>query len=752
MSFLATILANVKKKTSASTISITTEYGEDQFVLENYESDQEQPHETGRPGLLGLSKETQTLLNKLELKSGSHEEEPGPVLQGPKIFYCSRTHSQLSQFANELKRVRFPPVIDEEDDSEKQLSEELKHLTMGSRKNLCINPKVNKFNSVTAINERCLELQKPGTAVDQKCSFLPNKETEPLVTQFRDRALSQIRDIEDLGSVGKEVGICPYYASRAAVPESEIITLPYPLLLQENARESLGIDLQDHIVVIDEAHNLMDAICGIYSCSITLFQLQLGRDQLMIYLQKFRNKLKGKNRVYVAQAVRLLDALLFFLQEKNKARSFNDGEVSASDLLAFKGVDQINLYKLSAYIQESRLARKVDGYISFSAENSKDEKLDTARRPSSPVLMQIQTFMLALMNPAEEGRFFYSFENGQTSLSYMLLDAAPHFQKIVSTARSVVLVGGTMSPMEDYIHHLFPYVKQERIMSLSCGHIVPSSSLVVYPIVRSARGMEFEFTFEKRERKETIISAGETLLQVMNSTPDGIVVFFPSYRYLEKCLSTWKSSVIPHSHKQHETLLSAMEAAKPLFYELKSPQSTEATSKIPVNIESLLAAYTHAVRNPSVPHRGATLFAILSGSLSEGINFSDTLGRCVVVIGLPFPNPHSAMWKAKRAYIAAKAVKAAIETGLTKIEAEKKGREAAAEFYLNATMRAVNQAVGRAIRHKDDYAAIILIDKRFEAVRVESKLSGWMKESIQNGRSVDQVSQGLKTFFKIRMV
>ena len=75
------------------------------------------------------------------------------------------------------------------------------------------------------------------------------------------------------------------------------MTLPYNLLIQKTAREALGIDLTNQIVIIDEAHNLMDSIIGIYSVSISLAQLQTSRAQLTMYLQKFRNRLKGKNRV-----------------------------------------------------------------------------------------------------------------------------------------------------------------------------------------------------------------------------------------------------------------------------------------------------------------------------------------------------------------------------------------------------------------------------------------------------------------------
>ena len=101
------------------------------------------------------------------------------------------------------------------------MAEEIKHLSLGSRKNLCVNKDVRRLHSTVAINERCLELQQSKTA-KARCSFLPNKENQTLVHQFRDYTLAKIRDIEDLGRLGEKLGICPYYASRATIKTSEV--------------------------------------------------------------------------------------------------------------------------------------------------------------------------------------------------------------------------------------------------------------------------------------------------------------------------------------------------------------------------------------------------------------------------------------------------------------------------------------------------------------------------------------------------
>lgn len=206
--------------------------------------------------------------------------------------------------------------------------------------------------------------------------------------------------------------------------------------------------------MIDEAHNLMDAIAGIYSVSVTLDQVQQARTQVTAYLLKFRNKLKGQNRVYVAQIVRILDSLIGYLQTKFADTKAADGVVDVGALMSGKGVDQINIYKLCRYLQESRLARKVDGYTTYSEQSQQELAKDGSKsgaqqraRHTVPVLTHVQSFMVSLISPSAEGRFFFSREETGINLKYMLLDPTFHFKDIVEDARAVVLAGGTMSPV-----------------------------------------------------------------------------------------------------------------------------------------------------------------------------------------------------------------------------------------------------------------------------------------------------------------
>lgn len=215
--------------------------------------------------------------------------------------------------------------------------------------------------------------------------------------------------------------------------------------------------MKDHVIIVDEAHNLLDAITNIHSVQISLAQLKQSRLQLGIYLQKFRNRLKGKNRAYVTQLVRLIDSIAGYLEAKHGQGTSSEGQAQIADMMAGKGVDQINLYKLMRYLQESKLARKVEGYYDFTQlqqiQMARATSTSSTRPSTTPTLSQIQNFLNALTNPAKEGRFFYSRpdtsdgSHDQIGLRYLLLDPTQHFKDVVDEVRAVILAGGTMSPV-----------------------------------------------------------------------------------------------------------------------------------------------------------------------------------------------------------------------------------------------------------------------------------------------------------------
>lgn len=211
--------------------------------------------------------------------------------------------------------------------------------------------------------------------------------------------------------------------------------------------------------------------------------------------------------------------------------------------------------------------------------------------------------------------------------------------------------------------------------------------------------------------------------------PDGVVAFFPSYEYLNRVLSVWKKPAPGESKSVYDSI----ERQKPILYEAR---------EMAVSTEELLQQYAAAIDTG----RGALLLSVVGGKLSEGINFSDRLGRGVLIVGLPFPNIRSAVWQAKIRHVEQKAYKQSSGSETTR---QSTAKSAGREFYENSCMRAVNQCIGRAIRHRNDYASIILIDQRYEKSSIQGKLPAWIRQSIRPaGHTVGNISR----FFASRAV
>lgn len=94
------------------------------------------------------------------------------------------------------------------------------------------------------------------------------------------------------------------------------------------------------------------------------------------------------------------------------------------------------------------------------------------------------------------------------------------------------------------------------------------------------------------------------------------------------------------------------------------------------HVEKMLADYAVAVKDKN--RHGAILFSVVGGKLSEGMNFSDDLARCVIVIGMPYPNKNSPELAERMKYLD-----------------QKFGTGAGSEYYENICIKSVNQCIGK---------------------------------------------------------
>lgn len=155
----------------------------------------------------------------------------------PKIIYASRTHSQLTQAMQELKRTSYSFM---------------RAVVLGSRDQLCIHPEVmRELGNANKIQMCKLRVQT------RTCSFHSRAESRKDDPDFRGPS---IMDIEDLIKVGQKLKMCPYYASKELVDDADIVFMPYNYLLDPSARKANKIELNNTICILDEAHNI-EKIC-----------------------------------------------------------------------------------------------------------------------------------------------------------------------------------------------------------------------------------------------------------------------------------------------------------------------------------------------------------------------------------------------------------------------------------------------------------------------------------------------------------
>uniref|UniRef100_A0AC11BKX0 DEAD/H-box helicase 11 n=1 Tax=Ovis aries TaxID=9940 RepID=A0AC11BKX0_SHEEP len=661
--------------------------GEEELVLAEYESDEEKGVPSG-----------------VDVDEDDLDEE-----HVTKIYYCSRTHSQLAQFVHEVQKSPF--------------GQDTRLVSLGSRQNLCVNGDVRKLGSVQLINDRCVEMQRSKherkSITEEEEPTRRRRRQEPRATcpfysherlqLLRDEVLAGVKDVEQLVALGKEARACPYYGGRFAIPAAQLVVLPYQMLLHAPTRQAAGIRLQGQVVVIDEAHNLIDTITNIHSMEVRGSQLCQAHSQLLQYTERYGKRLKAKNLMYIKQLLYLLEKFVAVLggnikQNPNTQTLSQAGTElkTINDFLFQSKIDNINLFKVRRYCEKSKISRKLLGFTERygavlvpSMEQPKlsgfqvflqslqpgatvapatpaEAEEDRSPRPASP-LMHVEGFLEALTTANQDGRVILSRQGSlsQSSLKFLLLNPAVHFAQVVKECRAVIIAGGTMQPVSDFREQLLAGagVEAERVVEFSCGHVIPPDHILPLIICSGPSNQMLDFTYQKRGLPQMI------------------------------------------------------------FQEPKKAN----------RVEQVLLEYSRCIKHCGQARgteTGALLLSVVGGKMSEGINFSDDLGRCVVMVGMPYPNIMSPELQEKMAYL---------DQMLPRAPSQARPGKALVE---NLCMKAVNQSIGRAIRHQKDFASIVLLDQRYASPAIQAKLPAWIRDRVEVKATFGPAFAALRKFHR----
>lgn len=143
-----------------------------------------------------------------------------------------------------------------------------------------------------------------------------------------------------------------------------------------------------------------------------------------------------------------------------------------------------------------------------------------------------------------------NFENpAKCSIKYLLLNSAVYFEEVLAKCRAVIVAGGTMAPVADFVEQLVPpsmELSPPRIFS--CGHVIPPEHLHPLVLGHGPSGLPLNFSFKNRSDKamgvKLAAEVGQLILNLCNVVPDGLVVFMPSYAYESQLYNAWESTGI----------------------------------------------------------------------------------------------------------------------------------------------------------------------------------------------------------------
>ncbi|KAM3079678.1 TFIIH/NER complex ATP-dependent 5'-3' DNA helicase subunit [Clarireedia jacksonii] len=631
-----------------------------------------------------------------------------------KLIYCSRTMSEIEKALAELKALMKYRA--------EQLghTEEFRGLGLTSRKNLCLHPSVKREKSGAVVDARCRSLTA-GFVKEKKergedvpvCIYHDNLD----LLEPHNLIPNGVWTLDGIMRYGEEHKQCPYFTSRRMMSFCNVIIYSYHYLLDPKIAERVSKELsKDCIVVFDEAHNIDNVCIESLSTDITddsLRKATRGAQNLENRISDLRDSDSEKLKDEYAKLVEgLRDA-----DEARDEDAFMSNPALPDDLLKEAVPGNIRRAEhfvafLKRFIEYLKTRMKVRQVISetpasflahlkeytfiekkplrFCAERltSLVRTLELTNIEDYQPLQEVATFA-TLVATYEKG-FLLILEPYETDtaevpnpvLHFTCLDAAIAIKPVFERFSSVIITSGTISPLEMYPKMLnFDCVVQESYpMTLARRSFLPMI------VTRGSDQVAISSGFKVRNEPSVVRNYGNLLTEMSKLTPDGMVVFFPSYLYMESIISMWQGMGILDEVWKYKLIL------------VETPDAQETS----------LALETY--RTACCNGRGAILLCVARGKVSEGIDFDHQYGRTVLCIGVPFQYTESRILKARLEFL------------------RETYRIRENDFLSFDAMRHAAQCLGRVLRGKDDYGIMVLADRRF--LKKRNQLPKWINQAL----------------------
>ncbi|KAI8811722.1 helicase C-terminal domain-containing protein [Cladochytrium replicatum] len=640
----------------------------------------------------------------------------------PKIYYASRTHAQLSQVVSEVKKILpYYPV---------------RTCVLGSREQSCINADVKKMtgNARTAL---CRQRMQKKT-----CEFHTNMEKAKESGELTE---PPVADIEEIVSMGQMNGHCPYLWSREYQANADIILLPYNYLIDEQNRKAQNIDLQNAVIIFDEGHNLESSCSDAFSFELSHTQITGCIGEAVNCLDLLSQRFAFVEGCGPDDFSALRDVLIKFeatlqaipLRGSELVREgsfivqlFEAAGVTAGNCDTFiKTIDDgATILTQQAHRlgrQPKLLLKQFQSAIQLAFQSSgsvfgeQGNKGDSFRQYKLHIRQEISRDFNAansLWSPAG------GVKAGRT-LSLWCFSAGVAMKSLMDGGvRSVILASGTLSPLQSFAAEMgIPFEWQ-----IENPHVIQSQQIFVGVVCQGPVGCKLNSSYETRGSHQYISDLGNCISNFARIIPDGILVFFPSYSGMASCLEFWRKV----SNETTSSVWDRITRFKEAFVEPKTKEEFGET----INL------FYKKIQNDK---SGAIFFAVCRGKASEGIDFSDTKGRAVIVCGIPFPAAKDPKVLLKKQHLDDTIIAQKKENPATKVPVL-----AGAEWYKQQASRAVNQAIGRVIRHRNDFGAILLCDERFAQPSNINQLPVWIRPYVRVYRNFGETQSQLIRFFK----